>query len=223
MLPIRDYPHSVKTPIMTIALIVVNVAIFIYQSTIPNLEVFIAEYALTAAAVDFTSIQTLYPFVTSQFLHGDWMHLIMNMWFLWIFGDNIEENLGRLGYVTFYLLGGVAAALLQYFFDTTSIIPMLGASGAISAILGYYLVRFPHHKVQTFFYFSSVYLPAGLFLGLWFLIQITSGIGSLGIGGDTGGVAWWAHIGGFVFGVIIAKLLETKVPTGKHRYIEYHG
>ncbi len=206
MLPIRDFPSSKKFPYLVLGLIVVNVVMFIYQQTLPNVWDFYTKYAFTPIQLtegNWFSIVTLF---TSQFLHGGYEHIIFNMWFLWIFADNVEEDLGSFKFLLFYLMGGVAAGLLQYAFDFNNEWPILGASGSISAVLGYYLLRFPHYKVQTIVFFGPGLIPADIFLGLWFILQFVSGIASLGIAGDAGGVAWWAHIGGFVFGMAIAKI-----------------
>jgi membrane associated rhomboid family serine protease len=146
--------------------------------------------------------------ITSMFLHGSWMHLLGNMWFLWLFGNNVEDSMGRLRFVVFYLICGLAAALGQVITSPNSAIPMVGASGAISGVMGGYLVLYPRVRVFTLvtlgFFFTSIALPAWVMLGYWFLIQFVSGFASFG--GDKGGVAFWAHIGGFVAGVVLVKL-----------------
>jgi membrane associated rhomboid family serine protease len=143
---------------------------------------------------------------TSMFMHGSWMHILGNMWFLWIFGNNIEDSMGRLRFIVFYLLSGLAAAMAQVIADPSSAIPMVGASGAISGVMGGYLVLFPKVRVYAMvplgFFLTSVALPAWVMLGYWFLIQIVSGLLS---STETGGVAFWAHIGGFVAGVALIK------------------
>lgn len=155
---------------------------------------------------------------TSMFLHGSWMHLLGNMWFLWIFGNNIEDSVGRLRFIAFYLLSGLAAALGQVITGPSSVIPMVGASGAISGVMGGYLILFP--KVRVFamvpigFFLTSVALPAWVMLGYWFLIQFVSGV--VTAGSETGGVAFWAHIGGFVAGVVLIK------PFVRKDYLEAH-
>ncbi len=155
---------------------------------------------------------------TSMFLHGGWMHLIGNMWFLWIFGNNVEDSMGRLRFIAFYLLTGLAAALGQVIANPDSIIPMVGASGAISGVMGAYLVLYPRVKVYTlvpiFIFFTSIALPAWAMLGYWFIIQLVS---SLFSAGDVGGVAFWAHIGGFVAGVVLIKLFARKDYIAAHR------
>ncbi|MFM8998959.1 MAG: rhomboid family intramembrane serine protease [Actinomycetota bacterium] len=148
------------------------------------------------------------PLLVSMFLHGGWLHILGNMLYLWIFGNNVEDRLGRFAFVAFYLLGGLAASALQMAFDPSSTIPSLGASGAIGAVLGAYLVLFPHARVTTlvlFIFVSVVQLPALVVLGGWFVLQLFSGVGELGQVAQ-GGVAYWAHVGGFAFGALAALL-----------------
>jgi len=156
--------------------------------------------------------------LTSMFLHGGWMHLIGNMWFLWIFGNNVEDSMGRLRFIAFYLLTGLAAALGQVITNPDSIIPMVGASGAISGVMGAYLVLYPRVKVYAlvpiFIFFTSIALPAWVMLGYWFVLQLVSGLFS---SGDMGGVAFWAHIGGFVAGVVLIKLFAREKYITAHR------
>jgi membrane associated rhomboid family serine protease len=156
--------------------------------------------------------------LTSMFLHGGWMHLIGNMWFLWIFGNNVEDSMGRLRFIVFYLLTGLAAALGQVITSPDSIIPMVGASGAISGVMGAYLVLYPRVKVYAlvpiFIIITSIALPAWAMLGYWFFLQLVSGLFS---SGDMGGVAFWAHIGGFVAGVVLIKLFAREEYVRAHR------
>jgi membrane associated rhomboid family serine protease len=156
--------------------------------------------------------------ITSMFLHGSWMHLLGNMWFLWIFGNNIEDSMGRPRFIVFYLLCGLAAAFGQIVTNPNSAIPMVGASGAISGVMGAYLVLYPNVRVYAMvplgFFLTSVALPAWVMLGYWFLIQFVSGLAT--IAGDMGGVAFWAHVGGFVAGVVLIKLFV------RDDYLEAH-
>lgn len=151
--------------------------------------------------------------LTCIFLHGGWMHIIGNLWFLWIFGDNVEDSMGAAKYLLFYLVGGAAASLIHVLTNPGSQIPTVGASGAISAVLGAYLVLYPHSRVLTIiplgFFLRLTLLPASIVLGLWFALQLFSGLLSLG-GPDVGGVAFWAHVGGFVAGVVLAKLFASR-------------
>jgi membrane associated rhomboid family serine protease len=146
--------------------------------------------------------------ITSMFLHGSWMHIIGNMWFLWIFGNNVEDSMGRLRFIVFYLLCGLAAAFAQVLAGPSSPIPMVGASGAISGVMGGYLLLYPRVRVFTIlplgFFFTTIAVPAWVMLGYWFLLQFISGFVSLG--SDEGGVAFWAHVGGFVAGVVLIKI-----------------
>lgn len=156
------------------------------------------------------AVAPLLTMLTCIFLHGGWMHLIGNMWFLFIFGDNIEDRFGHLGYLLFYLVCGVAASGAHYIAETTSMLPTIGASGAIAGVMGAYLVWYPRAKVQALIPLGIILqimiVPAPLFLGLWFILQLFSGIGTAG-GAASGGVAWWAHIGGFAVGAVLALLL----------------
>jgi len=157
--------------------------------------------------------------LTSMFLHGSWMHLLGNMWFLWLFGNNVEDSMGRLRFVVFYLVSGLAAALGQVVTNPNSAIPMVGASGAISGVMGGYLVLYPHVRVFTLlllgFFLTSVALPAWVMLGYWFLIQFVSGLTAFG--GEVGGVAFWAHVGGFVAGVVLVKLFARSESVAAHQ------
>ena len=156
--------------------------------------------------------------ITSMFLHGGWMHLLGNMWFLWLFGNNVEDSMGRLRFVIFYLLTGLAAAFGQIVTDPDSIVPMVGASGAISGVMGAYLILYPRVKVYVlvpiFIFFTSIALPAWVMLGYWFFIQLASGLLS---SGEMGGVAFWAHVGGFLAGVVLIKFFTREEYLQAHR------
>jgi len=212
MLPIRDHQRASKTPILTYLIIVVNILVFLIELASP--DDFIFQYALIPVLVNFGSLQTLTPFITSQFLHAGFLHIISNMWFLNIFGDNVEERFGKLLYLPIYLISGVVGAVSQYLLSPGSDIPMLGASGAVAGVLGAYLVFFPRHTVETlipFGFFSQIVnLPASVILIYWFVIQFFSGVGSIAVA-QVGGVAWFAHIGGFATGWLIAKVFPNKV------------
>ncbi|HEY9850997.1 MAG TPA: rhomboid family intramembrane serine protease [Leptolyngbyaceae cyanobacterium] len=225
MVPLNDDNPTKITPYLTYALIAINIVIFLYELSLPpqELQSFFRTYAivprdLTASLLSREPNQILPQFltlVTSQFLHGGFLHLAGNMLFLWIFGNNIEEQLGRFKYLIFYLTCGILAGLAQWFFSPQSNIPALGASGAIAGVLGAYILRFPHTKILTLiplgFFFYTVRIPAIFFLGFWFLQQALYGVASLNarsnIGMESGGVAYWAHAGGFVFGVVLGPLL----------------
>lgn len=213
MFPLRDSHHPSKTAFITIALIILNVYFFIQEMMAPDLEKFISQYALVPSLIDFSNIETLKPFITSQFLHAGLFHLISNMWFLKIFGDNVEEVFGSYIFLIIYLASGVAGGLLQYFFSPTSEIPMLGASGAVAGVLGAYLVWFPHHKIETLvpfgLFMTTVNISASIMLFYWFVTQLFSGVGSIAYA-QLGGVAFWAHIGGFVFGYLASKMYSRR-------------
>ena len=210
MFPVSDVIPSRTTPLVTIGLIVVNALVFFYQLLLTpvGLEQFVASYAVVPAWFWWPSV------FTSQFLHGGWMHILWNMIYLWIFGDNVEDRLGHARFLVFYLGAGAAAAMLQILFNPSSAVPMLGASGAIAAVMGAYFVLYPQSRVLTaiflVFFFDLVEIPALFFLGLWFLLQLVSGIGSLGVANAGGGTAFWAHIGGFVVGVGVGAVLRSR-------------
>ena len=210
MLPLRDNIPSRSLPLVTWALIVMNVLVFIYQTNLKPfaLNNFINAYGVIPARLDPVQPTTWMPLLSAIFLHGGWFHLISNMWVLFIFGDNIEDRLGHLKYLGFYVLGGIFANVLQAMITPSSLVPAIGASGAIAAVLGGYFFLFPRARVVTlipiFLYPWIVEISAFIFLGFWFVMQLYSGFQSLSIpaGASMGGVAWWAHIGGFVFGMV---------------------
>lgn len=207
MFPIRDHNPSGRTPYVTYVLIVVNVAVFLaYWYGLPSeraIERFFQMWGLVP--VDFTQRQELHGFITSMFLHGGWMHLLGNMLFLWIFGDNLEDEMGHLPYLAFYLLSGIAAGALQVASDPNSPVPMVGASGAIAGVMGAYLLLFPKARVDVFFFFIIIFrvfpVPAWIMLGIWFALQVGNGVM---VRAEDGGVAHWAHAGGFVAGLVLA-------------------
>lgn len=210
MFPIRDHNPSHKIPLVTYILIALTSYIFFMEITSADIETFILQYALIPSQVNFLDPVTLIPFISSIFLHGGWLHFLSNMWFLWIFGDNVEAALGHITYFLFYLIAGIAGGLLQYIFVPQSDIPMLGASGAIAGVLGGYFVLYPRHKIDTlipfFGFFSRVQIPAAVMLMYWFAMQFFSGIGSIS-SISSGGVAFWAHVGGFVTGLLFTRIL----------------
>jgi membrane associated rhomboid family serine protease len=185
--------------------LLLNGGIFIFQASLPEgaQAAFVETWGIIpheiAHGID---VQTLF---TSLFMHGSWMHLLGNMLYLWIFADNIEAVVGSVRFVLFYVFGGLAASLAQVLFDPASGVPVVGASGAIAAVMGAYIVMFPGSRVKMFFllFFIVFYVPSWVFLGFWFVQQALSGLGALGVSaGESGGIAWWAHIGGFVFGLL---------------------
>lgn len=212
MIPLSDTKTSGIFPFVTIGLIIVNIIVFILELTSTDLDSFIARYALIPSLINFNDLGSLFSLVSAMFLHGDILHIGSNMLFLWVFGDNIEDRF-RFFYLPFYLLGGIVASLTQYFLDPGSTIPVLGASGAVSAVLGAYLVFYPRHQIKTlvpfFGFVTFVTIPATIMLVYWFVLQLINGAISLGAVGTGGGVAWFAHIGGFATGFILALLLKS--------------
>jgi membrane associated rhomboid family serine protease len=211
MFPVSDIIPSRTTPVVTIGLIAVNVLVFFYQLALPpvQLEQFVATYAVVPAWFWWPSL------ITSEFLHSGWMHILWNMVYLWIFGDNVEDRLGHGRYLVFYLGAGAIAAVLQILFNPFSGVPMLGASGAIAAVMGAYFVLYPQSRVLTaifvVIFFDLVEIPAIFFLGIWFLLQLVNGVGSLGVSNAAGGgTAFWAHIGGFAVGVAVGGVLRSR-------------
>ncbi|RJQ36916.1 rhomboid family intramembrane serine protease [Candidatus Microgenomates bacterium] len=208
MFPISDSAKTSRFPILNFAVIIFTIYIFIKQLTAPSQDLFIMHYALIPATVNFLNFSTLEPFITAIFLHGGFLHIISNLWFLWIFGDNVEVKLGFILFPILYLGAGILGNFLQYILMPTSNIPMLGASGAIAGVLGAYYIFFPSSKVKTFipifgFLPAIINIPAPFMLGYWFILQIILGVSSFTFAAQ-GGIAFWAHIGGFVFGIIFA-------------------
>jgi membrane associated rhomboid family serine protease len=230
MIPIRDDTPRYSTPYVTYFIIVLNLAAFLFEVSIDTqgphaLAGFIREFGvvprhfLRVAGGSNVSIPVLFiPVLTSMFLHGGWLHLIANMWFLWIFGDNVEDYLGHFLYLLFYLLSGIAAAVLYIVFDAGSNVPTLGASGAIAGVMGGYFAVYPRSRVLTWFPpIFFFYLPAWVILGYWFVYQFLSGTVVSALGErDMGGIAFWAHVGGFVAGVILIKLLPQRQKTRRY-------
>ena len=212
MIPLRDDNPAQRVPVMTRTLIVANVLAFLFElSQGEAMQEFLRDWGvvpgrLFAAISDVTALpRELLTVFTSLFLHGGWLHLIGNMWYLWIFGDNVEDTMGPWRFLAFYLSTGFVAALLHSTVMPGSPIPTIGASGAIAGVLGAYALRFPRARVMTlipiFFFFQVVAVPALVVLGIWFVFQFIAGAMSLGSG--SGGVAWWAHIAGFAYGFIV--------------------
>lgn len=224
MIPLKDMSPRRSVPLITILLIIANVLVFLYQIGLPPgaADAFINTYGLVPARIQLalmgdprvTMGDALVPLFTCMFLHGGWLHILGNMWFLWIFGGNAEDRLGRLTFLLFYLVCGIASGITQAVFSWGSHVPSVGASGAISGILGAYIVFFPYAKILTlvplFIFFFTARIPAAIFIGLWFVVQFLSGVGTLGAAGAaaSGGVAWWAHIGGFIVGAVLASMVK---------------
>ncbi len=223
MIPLRDNIPSARFPIATLSIIGINVLVFLRELGLGgHLQNFLLEAAIIPArytdprvAQYFSFPEQIAAFFTSMFLHGGWIHLLGNMWTLWIFGDNVEDRLGRARYIGLYLASGIAAALLHIYTNAGSLVPTIGASGAIAGIMGAYFRFYPHARVETLippFFFGPVFvLPAVLFLGWWFLLQFFNGALSLGARDHQfSGVAWWAHVGGFAFGMSVCLLARQR-------------
>jgi hypothetical protein len=231
VIPLRDENPSRTTPVVTWVLIALNVIAFFYELSLgPALRDFMMDWGLVptrlAAGLSAglgTGLVAGLPLLSSMFLHGGWMHLLGNMWYLAIFGDNVEDRLGHFGYLLFYLAAGVVGGLLHYHFNAGSDVPTVGASGAIAGVLGAYIVAFPRARVLTlvplFVFFQLWSLPAVVVLGLWFLFQFFSGALSLAWSA-TGGVAWWGHIGGFAFGALVMLLAGGRRPRSSTASLE---
>jgi hypothetical protein len=232
MLPLRDNIPSSRFPLVTLGIIVANVFVFLYELRLGSrLEPFLYQfgvipvrYSRPEIAQFFTIPEQAFSFFSSMFLHGGWIHLLGNLWTLWIFGDNVEDRLGRARYVGLYLAAGLAAALLHIATNPGSPVPTIGASGAIAGVMGAYFRFFPFARVETlvppFFFGPTFVLPAAVFLGWWFLLQFFNGTLALGARGQGfSGVAWWAHVGGFIFGFGIC-LLATRRSRAPPRFID---
>ncbi len=215
MIPLYDTLRSRRFPLVNWMLIIANALVFLYELKIgPSaLNGFIRTWGLTPEKL-FRDPSTMWVTIfTAMFLHGGWLHIISNMWVLAIFGDNVEDRLGKFSYLVFYLLSGTAAALLEAYILPTSRDPMIGASGAIAGVLGAYLILFPRARVASlvpvFFIFTLIEIPAVIFLLFWFVSQLFSGLLALE-GADAGGIAWWAHVGGFLFGMIAVSFFARR-------------
>ncbi|MEH2161852.1 MAG: rhomboid family intramembrane serine protease [Nostoc sp.] len=216
MFPLYDENPTRITPYFTYGLIGMNIIVFIHEVSLSNAQLsqFLSQYAVIPQELTINLSGEWITLFTSQFLHGGWWHLISNMLFLWVFGNNIEDRLGHAKYLIFYLVCGALAALCQWFIGMNSEIPSLGASGAISGVLGAYIIRFPHAKVMTLvflgIFITTIRIPALFIIGLFFVQNVISGLATLQTAAhmtvQSGGVAYWAHIGGFVFGIILAPL-----------------
>ena len=225
MIPLRDANPSRHAPLVTVLIIAANCLVFFYEVSLGErgltrlvftFGMIPARVTMFPASPDISFGDAFFPLFTSMFLHAGWLHLIGNMWFLWIFGDNVEDRLGKLRFLLFYLLCGLGAGLAHTLFNLNSTIPTLGASGAVAGVLGAYFLLFPGAKVLTlvpFFFLILMELPAYLILLYWFVLQLFSGAISLGArGSEVGGVAWWAHVGGFLLGAVLVKVLQRAEP-----------
>lgn len=217
MIPLRDSVRSGRTPYVNIGLILINVLVFIRQLWLQPYQLNSIYYAYGVIPAEAVNVfytgapigQLMVTFITATFLHGGWFHLIGNMLYLWIFGDNIEERLGHMKYLLFYLLAGVAGSIAHVMANPASNIPVIGASGAVAGVLGAYVLSFPRSRVlalvPVLFFLTVIEVPAIIFIVVWFVIQVFNGVAFLG--GTANAVAWWAHIGGFLAGAGLVKLL----------------
>jgi len=218
MLPLYDTVRSRKFPLINLTLVLANVLAFLYELQMDPaaLKEFIFTWGLIPARF-LSDPNTVWTTIfSSMFLHGGWFHIINNMWVLLIFGDNVEAGMGKIRYLIFYLLSGLAAGLLQTYIQPTSSVPMIGASGAVAGVLGAYLILFPRSRIASLvpilFIFTIVEIPAMLFLIFWFVSQLYSGLGAIQGGGESG-IAWWAHVGGFLFGVLMVSFFAIRKRT----------
>jgi len=222
MFPIRDDQPRFSTPYLTYFLIALNLAIFLFEFSLDpaSLDSLVKQFGMIPAHVTLVLTQShninlvalALPFFTSMFLHGSWSHVIGNMWFLWIFGDNIEDYLGHFKYIVFYVLCGLAAAIAQLLLTPNLRAPTVGASGAIAGVMGAYLILYPRAKVLTWLFVLVFYVPAWVMLGYWFILQFLSGTAtSITPASQRGpGVAFWAHVGGFIAGIVLIKIFPER-------------
>jgi membrane associated rhomboid family serine protease len=223
LFPLKDTIRSRSFPLVNWVLIAVNLLVFIFESSLDQTEVsqLFLSYGLIPARFEATDPASILTLFTSMVLHGGWLHLISNLWALYIFGDNVEDRMGSARYLIFYLLCGVVAGFAQVFITANQSVPGIGASGAIAGVLAAYLVLFPRARVITlvflFFFITFIEIPAVLYLGFWFFSQIFSGVMALGAPDSVGGIAYWAHIGGFLGGLSLV-LLFARRPRAQYRW-----
>lgn len=230
MLPLRDDQPRYSTPWVNYFLIGLNLVIFLFEFTLDprSLELLIRQFGVVPSHLAlflsgshrYPLVAVLLPFFTSMFLHGSWMHVIGNMWFLYIFGDNVEDYLGHFKYLVFYLLTGLIAMGTQVLVNPHSTVPTVGASGAIAGVLGAYFILYPKARVLTWFFVFVLWVPAWIILGYWFALQFLSGTATLLAfqGQNIGGVAFWAHVGGFVSGALLVKLFPERTRRYPYAY-----
>ena len=222
MFPLRDTQPSYSKPVVTVLLIVINMLVFLFEFSLdPETQnAFVESYALFPDHFQFSRV------LTSMFLHGGWMHVLGNMWFLWIFGDNIEDILGHGKCLLFYVSCGVAAGLAQVAINLGSNVPMVGASGAIAGVMGAYMIKFPQSRILSLIFivifFTTVELPAWIYLIYWFGLQFLSGVGTLGSSQvSQGGTAFFAHVGGFVAGIVLVNVMVTRERYSRRRDLRW--
>ncbi|HCZ06829.1 MAG: hypothetical protein PWP37_1220 [Thermotogota bacterium] len=233
MFPLKDTIPSYTKPVLTISLIAANVIVFFYELSLDprELMIFLYNYGFVPGRYTLEQLKEvavfksnpIIPVISSMFLHGGWTHLIGNMWSLWLFGDNVEDLMGKFNFLIFYICSGLVAMGMHFITNLHSTVPTIGASGAISGVMGAYFAFFPYSRIITlvfiFFFPMFVAIPAVIYLGLWFLSQIFNGTLSVVVG-NFSGVAWWAHIGGFIFGMLAGSFFVKRRPRGYNRYID---
>lgn len=217
MIPLRDSARSGTFPFVTLIIIIVNFLVFFLELSLEEFQ--LNQFYYIFGVVPAETLNTIFtgaplepviiPFFTAMFIHGGWLHILGNMWYLWIFGDNIEDRLGHFRYLLFYLGVGIVASVVHILANPSSTAPVVGASGALAGVLGAYFVLFPRSRILSlvpiFIFFTVLEVPAIIFIGIWFLIQLFNTLGSLG--GAANSVAWWAHLGGFIAGSVMIKFL----------------
>ncbi|HLV86615.1 MAG TPA: rhomboid family intramembrane serine protease [Candidatus Sulfotelmatobacter sp.] len=234
MLPLKDDQPRYSTPYVNYFVIALNLLIYFFQwvqiiQDPRGADLFAHQFgevpahlaAFLSGSHRYTLPQVVLPFFTSMFLHGSWMHVIGNMWFLYIFGDNVEDYLGHFKYLVFYLLAGLIAMATQVAIYPASNVPTVGASGAIAGVLGAYFILYPRARVLTWFFLFVFYIPAWVMLGYWFVLQFMAGAASLSVtqmGRDVGGVAVWAHVGGFIAGMVMIKIFSERQRRSPYAY-----
>jgi membrane associated rhomboid family serine protease len=218
MIPLRSSEPHYTRPTVNLVLIAMNVAVFLYELSMPNyaLNRFIMTHGLVPDRLSYVSI------LTSMFIHGGFLHIAGNMWFLWVFGRGVEDLLGHARYLFLYFAGGFAAAFLYILVNSNSTAPTIGASGAIAGVMGAYLIKFPRAHIVTLvfivIFITTIDIPAAFLLLYWFAIQFFSGVGSVGYSESSGGVAWFAHVGGFIAGMLLVMLMPTQQRARPWRY-----
>jgi membrane associated rhomboid family serine protease len=240
MIPLKDDAPRITTPYINYFLLAANVLVFLYQVSLPTmggqayLNAFVRDFGVVPARIPIwlsggdvplqyvnilgtryvTGAAALLPILTSMFLHGSWLHLISNMWVLYIFGDNVEDHLGHFGYLVFYLVAGILASLTHIAFNFYSAVPSVGASGAIAGVMGAYFLLYPSARVLTlvpFLFVFFLWLPAWIVLGYWFVVQFLSGAATaIAATSSTTGIAFWAHVGGFIAGLVLIKVFPSR-------------
>ncbi len=231
MFPIRDDIPSRTTPYVTISIIAINIVVFLFELGLgSHLPRFFNDYSVIPAIYTHPVYWSHFGsnlwtrIFASMFLHGGWMHLIGNLWILWIFGDNVEDRLGHFRYLLFYLAAGIASMVVHIGFSANSQLPTIGASGAIAGVMGAYFVFYPRARVLTLLpiiFLPIVLIPAWVYLGYWLFMQFIVGIGSIAAGGSFGGIAWWAHVGGFGAGYLFARRMSRKNSRRRYYRDEY--